>query len=391
MKTVLKIFSMALAVIFMTACQNDDEQDINVQNEGTTSVKFELDASALKLDGLSKGLKYSPSYSAGGFGIYAFKQVDGTNDYVYEKSINVANMKYEDKKLTGTDQLNIGTYKFLFSYGLQNQTSRLALPNWPNKALTNDLPVIYNGSGALTEIFLQTSESDVADLDPYSLGLTNATANPTVTATLFRAVSRVDIMFIKAKKNENGTYTETAYASGKNILGQKTIEQFQLRFRDLNNTMDFFGKNTTTTVTPSVDMNLSNFSETITIGDGTATSVGTDSYTDYDNVQTSHIINGSAHVFGTFLFPNNDATKSVGLELYIKPVGDVGRTINVSTDADHLLPVERNKVTLVKIYVLEKGTPDPEIPPTVFTTNVEFEVVIDTVWDGSHEVIGEIE
>jgi len=391
MKTVLKIFSLAFAVLLVTACQNDDEQEVNVQKEGTTSVKFELDASALKLDGLSKSLKYSPTYNKGGFGIYAFRQVDGGSDYVFEKEINVANMEYKSatKKLEGSDLLTIGKYKFLFSYGLANQANRLTLPSWPNKTLVNSFPITYNGSGALTEIFLETSESDVADLDPYELGLTNAAANPTVEATLFRAVSRVDVMFIKAKKGDDGTYTETAYPAGKNVFGERAIEQLQLRFTNLNNTMNFFGRNITTTATPSANINLSNFTNTISIGDATATEIGKDDYTNYDNVQTSDIIYGSAHVFGTFLFPNDNANKTTGLEIYIKGTGVVGRTINVSTDADHLLPVERNKVTLVKIYVLEKDG-SPEIP-TVFTTNVEFEVEIDTVWDGSHTVTGEIE
>ena len=46
------------------------------------------------------------------------------------------------------------------------------------------------------------------------------------------------------------------------------------------------------------------------------------------------------------------------------------------------IPVERNKATLIRIYVLGDN---------VFTTGVEFEVEVDTVWDGSNFVDGEID
>ena len=46
------------------------------------------------------------------------------------------------------------------------------------------------------------------------------------------------------------------------------------------------------------------------------------------------------------------------------------------------IPVERNKATLIRIYVLGEN---------VFTTGVDFEVEVDTVWDGSNFVDGEID
>ena len=46
------------------------------------------------------------------------------------------------------------------------------------------------------------------------------------------------------------------------------------------------------------------------------------------------------------------------------------------------IPVERNKATLVRIYVLGDN---------VFTTGVDFDVEVDTVWDGSNFVDGEID
>ena len=380
------------SIALLTACSNDDNDALNqpINNEGQSSVNFELDASILKYSGSgSNTLRYSPTYDKDGFSVYAFRQVYGGTDYVFEKEINLANMTYResDKKLVGNDLLNIGTYKFISAYGLK-QSGILTLPTWGT--LSDNYSFSYNGgTTSLGEIFLQ--DTDVANLTSYDLGI-NAT-NETVTATLNRAVSRVDIMFFKGRKNADGSYTELPYNAGNNVFGNKTIERVQLSYGNLNNVMGMFGQYLTTSpMTANIELN--NFSEIITIGDAAATIVGEDNYTRFDDVQTSDIIYGGSHIFGNYLFPNTSDVKNTPLQVFIKPVGGIGRTINVSVDEDHLLPLEKNKVTLVKIYVLDSGTPpgpgpDPE-EPTVFTTNVKFEIEIETVWAGSHEVEGEI-
>ncbi len=121
----------------------------------------------------------------------------------------------------------------------------------------------------------------------------------------------------------------------------------------------------------------------------TETAIGKGSYLSYDNISSNDLIFGGAHIFGNYLFPNSTADKTTSLEIYIEPEGGIGRTINVSYDNDHKLPIERNKVTIVKIYVLDSD-PDNPNPPTVFDTTVNFEVEIETVWNGSNEVTGEI-
>lgn len=378
MKTSRTIFFMALVGLLMTACQSDDEQVSSVNSQDQTAVNFELDASAIKYDVINNsGLKYSPTYSKDGFSVYAFKRVVGGTNYVYEKTISLSKMNYANNKLTGSDILSIGTYKFISAYGV-NQTGILTIPTWTGKTITDGFAMDYNGTGALGEIFLQ--DTDAASLTSYELGLTSD-ANPTVTATLKRAVSRVDIMFFKGKK-ENGSYTEVPYTAGKNVFGQKTLETLQLRYTDLNTRMDFFG-NLLTATPIAANINLSDFTNKVTIGNATATIIGDDDYTRYDNVDAADLINGAAHVFGNYVIPNADATETAGLEIYIKPVNGEGRVISL-TDK---LPMERNKVTLVKIYVLDNGGPEE---PNVFTTNVNFVVEIETVWDGSNEVTGEI-
>lgn len=383
MKTVKNFIVMALVGFFVTACQSDEDQSYAVDTQGKTAVNFELNANAIKYDVVNNaGLKYSPEYSEDGFRIYAFRRIENGADYKFEKTINLTNMEYDpDKqKLIGSDLLNIGTYKFLSVYGV-NQGVLTTTPFNASTVLTDNFAMAYNGTAALNEIFVE--DGPASTLKSYSLGLTSD-ANETVTATLKRAVSRVDIMFIKAKK-EGEVYTELPYTNG-NAFGQKDIETLQLRYKDLNSSMNFFGSLLLGVLSDTTRINLSNFTNIVTFGTAQATSVGQEDYARYDNVQESDLITGAAHVFGNYLIPNAENEKKVGLRIYIKPVGGEGRIITLADK----LPIERNKVTLVKIYVIDNGdTPGPE-EPNVFTTKVNFEVEIETVWDGSNEVIGEV-
>jgi len=388
------IFIWVAAALFMTACSNDDDADLKVDNTNgeQASVNFELDASMLNYNPAGPNLRYAPTYTKNGFSIYAFRQVEGGTGFNYEKTVNLANMTYResDNKLVGNDLLNIGTYKFVAAYGLNQASSILNVPTWTT--LDDSYRITYlGGTVPLGEIFLATGNT--GSLTTYPLGI-NST-NPTVTATLERAVSRVDVMFFKGKKNEDNTYTELPYNTGNNVFGNKVIERVQLRYQTLNNVMSFFG-DYHTTAPIDANIELGNFDNIITIGDAANTIVGNDNFLRYDAIATDDIIYGGAHIFGNYLFPNTSDAKTTALEIFIKPENGIGRTINVSVDDDHLLPIERNKVTLVKIYVIDNGgdpgtdpDPDPE-EPTVFTTNVRFEVEIVTRWDGSHEVTGEI-
>lgn len=377
MKTIDTVLIAALGAFLMTACQNDDAQAPSLQSGETTQVAFELDASSLKHNPATR--TYTPSYGRDGFSIYAFKKTG--DSYVYSKAISLNNMTYsaDTKKLTGTDNLAIGTYKFLPAYGIANQTSRITPPNWSGATLTDNLSISFNATTPMTEIFLDT-DGDAASLTSYDFGITE-TPNQTVSATLKRSVARVDLMFLSATI-ENGEFVEKPYHDpARNIFDGKTLEKLELRFTDANNMMTLFGTDATVQRTAQT-FNLSNFSETVVIGNATATSVGKDDYTGYDNIQSEDIIAGGAHVFGTYLFPNDDASKTTGLQLFIKPQNEEGRTITISKDDATKLPLERNKVTIVKVYVLNNNN--------VFSTTVDFEVEIETVWEDANEVIGSI-
>ena len=117
--------------------------------------------------------------------------------------------------------------------------------------------------------------------------------------------------------------------------------------------------------------------DAVTTGTGVSTVVGADKY-DFENVQPADIISGSAHLKGTYLIPNPDNTPATGFSMLLTSGKGSTRTIAL-TDK---IPVERNKATLIRIYVLGDN---------VFTTGVDFDVEVDTVWDGSNFVDGEID
>ncbi|MBK5722255.1 hypothetical protein JGH11_15370 [Dysgonomonas sp. Marseille-P4677] len=395
MKTSFTIVFMLFVGLLMTGCQNDNlGLDEDTRTEGKTSVKFELDASTIGYDVVTKATQFSPTYTKEGFSIYAFRQVAEGTDYVFEKTVSLANLSYSatSKKLTGSDLLTIGVYKFLPVYGLANQSDLLTIPTWNGSVLGDNYTIGYNAGSGLSEIFLPVTTGNTDALTSYEMGLTSTT-NPTVQAKLQRAVSRVDIMFIKAMKStgEEGEtiYTETPYPDGKDVFGKKMIKTVQLRYKGLNNLMSFFGNNLTTTPSDA-NINLDLSKNIILIGEHpTETTIGKNTYLNYDNISSNDLIYGGAHILGNFLLPNNNTDKTTSLELYIEPEDGLGRTINISYDDEHKLPVERNKVTIVKVYVLDEDPDNPE-PPIVFTTKVNFEVEIESVWDGSNEVTGEI-
>ena len=371
MKTIEIIFMGVLATFLMASCQNDADTAAPLsQEEGeTTEVKFELDVSSFNLSPATRA--YTPEYTKAGFSIYAFKKaVNGTN-FTYLKAIDLSKMTYTDgsKTLEGKSDLPIGTYKFIPAYGIINQAALISNGlTAGTTVLSNSLPITLatTATTPLKEIFLDVNKDIMASTE-YVFGLTQE-ENQKVSATLKRAVSRVDIMFISAD-TVGGQFVEKKYIGRDgNILAGEDIGELNLKFSSVNTKMSMFATNPNTPVAQNFVINDPDY---VVIGTGNATTVGSANYKNFDNVQATEVIAGGAHIFGTYLFP----TTSTNLEMLIKPTGTNkdGRTIKVSN-----LPLERNKVTIVKVYVLG------DLP--IWDTKVTFEVVIDSAWeDGANE------
>jgi len=380
MKKNFYVVGMA-AILFLGSCQDSDENVNNpVINGESKQVKFELDASSLMQGQATR--TYTPTYDINGFSIYAYK-LNGS-DYVFEKTVSLANMDYNPttKKLTGTDNLPIGSYKFIHGYGLNQDNLTV-----PTSGTLSAGTVTYAG-GPLTEVFLETDKT-VDALVKYDLGINEAAAT-TVTGTLKRAVSRVDLMFISADKNGDGI-TEKKYYDypTTDVFGGKVIDKIEMQLSAVNSQMNLFGVNIPATLPSGTTITLENEEDTntdwnyITVGNADGTEVGKQGYLSYDEIESGHIIAGGAHVFGTYLLHNNNNTATTGLKLVITPKKEEGKDVVARTiTIPNGIPLERNKVTLVKVYVLNDNN--------VFTTTVDFEVVIDTEWLNANEATGTI-
>lgn len=357
-----KIYCLFACVAFgaaLTACSNDDA-DAGAPAPAVGNLKFVTKAPA----GDARG----PVYTADEFRILAFKKSASGNDYTYWKDIPVGGMSFDGSVLAGTVQFPAGDYKFLPSYGLVTP-GNYTWPTLAGSTLSNDLYVTHTAA-SFPAAFMLSMPLDA--VPSYSVKLDGT--QQTVSSTLRRCVSRVDVLFLRADKDAaTGAYTEKA---GDDVFGPEGLATAELRFTDANSKLGLSGEkidgvfDATHRIAASGDV--------VTMGTGTATTFGSEGYKTYDDVLPTDIVSGSAHLRGTYLIPNADNTAATGLTLALTSGEGSVRTIAL-TDK---IPVERNKVTLIRIYVLGDN---------VFTTGVDFDVTIDTAWDGINYVDQEID
>lgn len=377
----MKIRNIYLPVALL-ACLASCSEDDSVNGSAlpgdpeTTEVKFEMNAmTATSSAPLSRGITL-PTLAKDNFRIMAFKKSPTSQKYLFEQNVPMTGMTLNNNVLSGTARLPIGEYKFVSTYGL-TEGGGFTLPEFTpvTTELTNDLNIAHGTVDGTSVLFLESGPLE--NLHSYALGI-NPTANEAVNATLSRAVSRVDVLFIQAKKNADGTYTEVSDSA--DVFGVTKLTNIEMQFTGLNKNVNLVGKKTTTDSGSLFDNNFQvpNLVNTVTRGtSGENTKVGTPMFLTYDNISGDDIKKGSAHVHGAYVLPFDDSATTTGLTLLLtNGLGDV-RTIAVPEN----LTLQRNKVTLIKIYVLGG---------TVFNTDVNFNVTIDTAWLNANTIDGEI-
>lgn len=372
-----KINLLGVVLACLASCTNDDLVETNnLPNDGqTATVRFEMNANTGNYSPLSRSINLAPIIKQN-FRIMAFKKSnDPTKEgYFYAQDVPTDKMNIVSNKLSGTARLPIGEYKFVSTYGLVNGGFQLPTLTPESTELNDASRITHQTVDGSSVIFLE--KGSLTDLPSYQLGI-NPEANKPVSTELGRGVARVDILFLQSTKDSEGVYTEVS--ESEDVLETANLESIEMKFTNLNNNVNLVGQDIKTEPSNLFDNNFTvpNLANTITIGDSqNDTKVGTSGFLNYDGITASDIKKGSAHVHGAYLLPC-DATTATTLTLVLKnKKGDV-RTINASTD----LPLERNKVTIVKIHVLSG---------TVFNTNVQFNVTIDTEWLDANIVDGEI-
>ncbi len=355
MKKIYRFFVLAAFAAVAASCSGD-EGNTNPVPDAEGNVQFAFTAPQR-----ARG----PVYSADQFRILAFRQ--NGSDYTYVQDIPLGGMNYTDRKISGTAQLPSGNYKFLPSYGLM-APGNYAWPALTDIPLSDALYVTHTGE-SFPAVFMLNQPLDA--VPSYAVSLDGPIQ--TVSATLRRAVSRVDVLFIRADKDAaTGTYTEKA---GDDIFGPEKLATVRLSYAGANSYLGLSGEKVDGTF--DLSHTIDSPAAVLTMGTGSSTTVGSDGY-DFENVLPADIVSGSAHLKGTYLIPNADNSATTGFTMLLTSGEGSTRTIAL-TDK---IPVERNKATLIRIYVLGDN---------VFTTGAEFDVDVDTVWDGSNFVDGEID
>lgn len=365
--------------IFWLACVACSEDDLPAKGEGSrpgwASMGFETRAQLTGNPAVSRS--FAPEISKAGFRILAFKKnADGA--YVYTQDVPTAGMNFADNTLSGPAELPIGEYKFVPTYGAVNTP----VFSWPELAegktpLIDTLSFAHTAVDGTSVVFLETRSFQ--ELPSYAVGLTATTADKVYTV-LKRAVARVDLLFMHVKKNTDGSYTEIT--GNTDVFGGTLPSSIEMRFRGLNRTINVTGENMTADGTFSTfDQNytVEDLQQAVTIGNGPATLLGTDDFFDYDQVKPTDIRSGAAHVQGAYLLPYPQGVANTDLTVVLTQSTGIQRTLVIPSK----LPLERNKVTLVKIYLLiDDGGGD------IFDSNVTFTVTVDTRWDGCNVVEG---
>lgn len=375
MKMMMLKVGALFASVALVACSEDNS--ILPETE-KFPVSFKMQA-AVPVGG-STTRSFGPEISKEGFRILAFRE-NRKGEFIYTQDVSTNNMTLLEHTLSGQAMLPIGWYKFVPTY----ESSKTGAYTWPSlmgkKTLLSDTlsfrQTELDGSSVL---FLETRS--FSDLPVYAVGLSASTTDA-VKSVLKRAVARVDLLFVRVKKNPDGSYTEVDGST--DVFGGQMPADISMQFHNLNRAVNLVAEQT-------VDANgytfydsgysVADMERAVTLGNGPVTLVGTDEFIEYDNVRPSDLRSGSAHVQGAYMFPF-----SMGGPFYTHLTvslthheGQV-RTLEI----EPVIPLERNKVTLVKIYLTgDDGGGD------VFDSNVTFQVTVDTHWDGYHIVEGEM-
>lgn len=358
---------MTVAMMALAAC-NREGMDVAApaadEPGEMAKVCFEMNAAALNMPANTKA--NSQQYGIENLRILAFRQ--NAQGFMYTEDVTKTGWTYDEAtgKFAGTSELPVGKYQFVAAYGLPEATNDKVTLSVPAD-VTGTMTASHNQDAALPAIFLGSDKN----LTTYDLGLTSA-ANQKVTATIKRAVSRVDILFIRKDADGNEI-------AGANVFGQPGLATMNLKFGNINPTVNMVDGSLAegTPMETSFEVNTG---KDITIGNGEKTIYGEakadNTPYDYEAVVEGDLITGSAHVYGPFLFPNADETTYSTLEIDLTSVANGDHTYNRKIEINNL-PLSRNKVTLVKIYV--PGT-------DVFRTNVSFDVTVNKAWEDKLEV-----
>lgn len=369
-KTKINLFFAMAAALVMSACNTDDVQPAGDNSTAPlpsemATVRFAMKAPQA-IDGVNT--KAIQEYLPANFRVLAFRH-NGT-DYVYTDDVKFNNdLKYENKAFTGTAELPVGVYKFIPAYGLPTATNTDVELSELTKQTVLDANITATHLDVLPAIFLRENDQIPSD----TLGTETGRPNQ-VSASIKRAVARLDVMFVPGSK-------ATGEVAGEDIFTGYTLDSIVVSLDKVTSTAQLFdgaGVYANTMATKHV-VNLGN----IVKSDGTLTTpstVGTGEKYNFDAVKATDIIQGGQYAYGPNLFPFADETTTANMTLRVKSKADANGHVYERTIDIPGIKLIRNKVTMVKVYA-KRGN--------FFDTEVTFNVSVKEAWEGSFTTEGE--
>lgn len=381
-------YLLSMAVLACSACSQNavepkgETGHTSLLPKEKATVYFHMNATAFKANPQTRATQDYGNIE--NLRILAFRQ--NAAEYLYIGEVDKSGITYEGTSFTGKAQLPVGTYRFIPAYGLPlTSDANLAISTIGiDTPYSDTLTVSHLNNGVLPAIFLQQENVNVKD---YVLGIDSKQTNTEVSLNLNRAIARLDIQFVQGqKKDASGNYSEIAGP----VFGTNTdLESLTLDFEGLNSMIKLTnggimaGNNNPLNTRIKV-----NLAEARTDGKGSQTIYGKPSSDgkayDYEAIDQGDFINGSAHIYGPFLFPyQNEETEGCALSMILLSTPDkitkqvYSRTIHIDK-----VPLCRNKVTLVRIY---SGGDD------IFHTGTSFEIIINEAWENHVEISGSVE
>lgn len=373
---------LAMAAVAFTACQKNDVTPANQDGQALpaekATVQFKMNTAALSS---LKSRAIPQAYGVEDLRILAFRQND-EGKFLYIDDVDKTNITGDANGVfTGTAELPVGVYQFIPAFGLPEPAGTdVTIPQPDKNTNITDALNITHATGVLPAIFLQEKGTTPT---PYTLAVNNTPAQ--VSLNLKRAVARVDVMFVRGHK-EGDTYVEDP--SDNSVFGTTTdLDSMGIALTDINPTVKIMDGAlvTGTRIAPTFTINLQ---EALTKGTANGNStLGTEGGdNDFENIKPESIVNGGAHIYGSFVFPyesvaEGETPETTTLSITVKSTYDeetkqnIRRTITVPN-----VKLIRNQVTLVKVFV-----PGEDL----FHTNTTFSVTINKAWEYNNESWGE--
>lgn len=372
---------MSLLLFVLGGCSNEEIKGGEAQGDGV-SVSFvaelngKTDVSTRSAANLGEANKLT---------VLAYEKVGENYQFVKKTSTDIA--ADDDNTLSWKDpqfKLEIGVYRFVAFYNVGGDLE-VEYPGDDVAAAWNDILsqilIKRTGTGSLdvNEVFA-SKESDMEDVD---LVAAQENSEVVVPITLDRVNSRIDFRFRKLNATDDN---EQGYGDDKTILGDK--DAFTGITTEAKSVPQWTWGSTAVALAGDVLTFATQGTDNITFGNGDITNFPEkeDDRLLMDNVPADRIMKGAAYYRGAYILPfaNGDEANKLDLNVTLS-AGNQTRKLVAEK-----VPAQKNVVTVVSFNYRasmtvdpdDPNSPDPDDDENVFTPSINYNITIETQWNG---------